>query len=139
MILLLAIAIVVFTHGCAEDKIADPAEKIADSTNDLVLVQVDLQNGFAGKLVYVKFNEMLYFQAMLYNGALLAGPEAMFLTHLQRGLNNLSINGRIINNGESYRDDIDVNLGNAEKYYLGVSIYSDTLIVVVQDSPFGYM
>ena len=140
-VLLFAIALVVFTYGCTEDKIADPAKKIANSTDDLVLVQVDLQFGFSGKYIAAKFNDVLIFEEMLDESVSLAGPEASFSTHIPRGSNNLYIRGSDIEplSQSSFSDNIDINLGNAEKYYLGVSLSSDTLIVVVQESIFLYM
>ena len=130
----IVIFITLITTGCAEEKIVSPS-------NELVMVQVDLQYGVEGHFVYLKFNNIEYFRAELSESVPLSGPLAIFVTYLPRGSNNLYAfwrsNGYQI--GPSNQDSVYINLGDAEKYFLGVGISNDTLNVQVQDSAFPYL
>ena len=66
--------------SCTEENIVNPSD-------ELVAVRVDLQYGFEGHQVVIKFNGDEYFRALLSEQVPLAGPAAMFSVHLPRGLN----------------------------------------------------
>ncbi len=132
------IALSTLLIACTKEGIVNPASENAES--ELVSVQVDLQLGFAGKSVTATINGEDHFSALLSELSPLAGPEAAILAYFPRGKNTLHIYGRKLNNGQfSYDDSVEVNFGDAQKYFLGIVLSSDTLVVRVQDTPFLYL
>ena len=109
---------------------------------NLVRVNVDLQDGFDGNFVRVKFNDTVHFSADLKEMAPLAGPLARFTTYLPRGLNQCEIFWQE-NYGSAHQpyniDSKEVNLDNAEIYYMGISVSNDsTFVIDLKEKPFGY-
>ena len=118
--------------SCSEDDLADPKD-------DLVMVDIHLQSGFEGHLVLMEFNGDEYFRAELSESVPFAGPLATFSTPLPRGQNHFYAFWGQAGNQVWYEDSVDIQFDNAEKYFLGVNAYADTLNVVVQDSIFLYL
>ena len=119
--------------SCSEDD-------LADLKDDLVMVDIHLQSGFEGHLVLMEFNGDEYFRAELSESVPFAGPLATFSTHLPRGQNHLHASWGVQLGSQVWNEDsVDIQFDNAERYFLGVSAYADTLIVVVQDSTFLYL
>ena len=110
-----------------------------DDLDDLVMVDIHLQSGFEGHLVLMEFNGDEYFRAELSESVPFAGPLATFSTHLPRGQNHLHASWGVQLGSQVWKEDsVDIQFDNAEKYFLGVRAYADTLSVVVQDSTFLY-
>ncbi len=110
-----------------------------DDSADLVMVDIHLQSGFEGHLVLMEFNGDEYFRAELSESVPFAGPLATFSTLLPRGQNHFYAFWGQAGNQVWNEDSVDIQFDNAEKYFLGVNAYADTLIVVVQDSTFLYL
>lgn len=130
----LAAILLLLSTSCTEENTVSPSD-------ELVSVQVDLQYGFEGHLVSIEFNGHEYFSAELSESVPLAGPLATFSSHLPRGLNRFYTFWRAdgYQIGPFYEDSVDFQLDDAERYFLGVGLYADTLDVVVQDSAFLYL
>ena len=130
----LAAVLLLLSISCTEENIVSPSD-------ELVMVQVDLQYGFEGHLVSIEFSGDEYFRAELSESVPLAGPLATFSSHLPSGLNRLYAFWRAdgYQIGPFYEDSVDFQLDDAERYFLGIGVYADTLDVAVQDSAFLYM
>lgn len=132
---ILAISLSLAFISCDEDN-------VTGNGVNLVRVNVDLQYGFEGNFIRVKFNENLYFSADLTEEAPLSGPLATFITYLPRGLNQCNVfwqdnYGQV---GQPFHlDSTDVYFGDSEKYYIGISVSSDTLFIELQEEPFNYL
>ena len=141
---LVFIILITITTGCSEKKIVNPtAENTPKLTEELVPVQVDLflwksNSGdiFTGYHVLIKFNNIEYYKDVMSNSAPLAGPMASFTVNLSRGSNNLYFSYEY--NGQLYQKSIDFNLGDAEKYYIGIDAYNDRITIKVQENIFLY-
>ncbi|MBC8401507.1 MAG: hypothetical protein H8E14_08465 [Candidatus Marinimicrobia bacterium] len=118
--------------SCSEHDLTDP--KV-----DLVMVEIHLQSGFEGYLVLMEFNGDEYFRSELSESVPFAGPLATFSTLLPRGQNHFYTFWGQAGNQVWNEDSVDIQFDNAEKYFLGVNVYADTLNVVVQDSTFLYL
>lgn len=120
-------------------------ESLTDSNNDhgeeWVNVRVDLQYGFQGHSVLIKLNGDVYLSETLSESVPFSGPLAIFSTQLPRGLNRLNAYWRSNNNqaSSSLQDNVDFQLGDAEQYFIGISVYSGSLYFIIQDSTFMYM
>ncbi len=140
---ILAISLSLVFISCDEDNVTDSdVNEDNDSINDvnLVRVKVDLQYGFTGNFVRVKFNGDSYFSAFLDEMAPLSGPLATFTTYLPQGLNQCEIFWREILVKANYTESKEFNLGNADIYYMGIRVSNDsTLVIDLQEEPFGYM
>ena len=105
----------------------------------LVQTQIDLQSGFGGQMISIEVNGIESFQAILSKNEPHAGPLASFCTYLPRGKNRIVVHWRSQNlQLPAHEDSIFIDLGEAEKYYVGLEASGDTLIVRVQDHFFGY-
>ena len=117
----------------------NPISQIDETNGKLVAAQIDLQFGFAGKFVNIKFNSQDYFQAYLEMVSPFAGPEAKFSTFLPRGKNMVNINGRYLENWDrTFEFSTDYELGYKTKYFIGAVMGKDSIHVEIQDRPFGY-
>lgn len=124
--------VVLISISCNEDPVS--------SSEDLVTVEVHLQSGFEGHLVLMEFNGDEYFRAELSESVPFSGPLATFSTSLPRGQNHLHASWGVQLGSQVWNEDsVDIQFDNAEKYYLGVRAYADTLNVLVQDSTFLYL
>ncbi len=113
---------------------------ITGVNNQFVDVKIDLQIGFDGHSVLLKFNGEDYYQANLSELVSLAGPIATFSTTLPRGNNNCYAFWRSLKQTTDWEEDsVLVFLGEADKYFLGYQIVNDTLNIIVQDSAFLYL
>ena len=123
----------VLTTGCG-------GETRVQSDGDLVKVQIDLQWGFEGQVVTVKFSGEEHFHTELSELVPLAGPLASFVTRLPRGENDLLVRWSPPNlQEESHEDSADFELRDAEEYFIGLRASGDTLTIEIQDSPFLYL
>ena len=132
---ILAISLSLVFISCDEDN-------VTGNGVNLVRVNVDLQYGFEGHFVRVKFNENVYFSADLTSAAPFAGPKATFIAFLPRGLNQCEIFWQE-NYGSAHQPyniySKEVNLGNADIYYMGIRVSNDsTFVIDLQEEPFGY-
>jgi hypothetical protein len=119
--------------GCIEEKIISP-------DGEIVKVTVDLQQGFEGASIRVSANEEGIFRAELSTSVPLAGPQAYFVTYLPRGMSQLLVSWEFPYQPlPSRKDSADVDIGDAEQYFIGLSAYGDMLNVLVQDSAFAYV
>ena len=104
-------------------------------------VQIDLQQGFEGHLVVLEINDEVYYRAELSESAQLAGPLASFSTYLPCGQNILKAfwqaDGYQV--GPYKEDSLLIELGDAKKYFLGISVSEDSLYCVIQDIAFAYL
>jgi hypothetical protein len=134
-IVILIVTIFLIISSCKEESVTNPVTE----NNNLVKANVDLQSGFAGKIVVVEFNKERTYQSNLSNIVSLAGPEASFITYIQKGKNNLFV---LTQNpelpSEYFADSTIINIGDKKEYFLGLQI-SDSLKCIVQDSSFFYM
>lgn len=126
-----------FFTGCESDDIVNPWLN-KKSSMDLTEIRVDLQNGFAGKHSLVIINDEIYYNSILSDKIMLAGPEATFTTYLPYGSNTITVFTRSLNEHSEFIDSSRIFLGDKEKYFIGLQIY-DSLRCVVQDSSFLYM
>ncbi len=134
--ILIIITSIFICESCKEETISNPV-----NYNDIILVkaQVDLQSGFAGKVVTIRFNKESVYHSILSDIVSLAGPEATFITYIPKGENNLFVYTQNPNlPSEYFIDSAIVNIGDKEKYFLGLQI-ADSLKCIVQDSSFLYM
>ena len=131
--LLLSTLLVLFT-SCTQDTFVD----VRDST---VTAKLDLVVGFEGRLVKLYLNGELSYSATLGTMAPLSRPIAEFESTLLRGTNTIVVECWATESpGTTYmRRTTAVTLGDADKYFLGLILQSDTLLVNVQTSPFLYL
>ena len=130
----LAVILLFLLINCAEENIDSPGD-------ELVAVRIDLQYGFQSHHVLIKFNGDQYFNTTLSESVPFAGPLAIFSTQLPRGLNRLNAFWSSNDNQvlSSFQDSVDFQLDDAEQYFIGLSVYNDSLYFIVQDSTFVYM
>jgi hypothetical protein len=107
---------------------------------DNVPVQVDLHTGFAGHMVLITLNGVRSFEAMLSEFVRLSGPMASFSTSVPRGETSIQVFWYDPVDGTlpSPSDTDEFTLEDAEQYYLYLNVYSDSLIMHLQDAPFLY-
>jgi len=121
--------------NCNKDNVTDSGS----SGSDLIEVKIDLQECLLDKLVIVRFNNNVYFKAFLSEHlSSMSGPLATFTTYLPRGTNKCKVFWGGINQSD-HSDSTDVYFGRLVKYYIGIGMYSDSLIVKVQETPFIYL
>ena len=132
--ILLWITLVFLLVSCNEKSATEPDDVLS-------MVSVELQQGFAGHLVILEFNDEEYYRAELSESAPFAGPLASFSTYLPRGKNML----RAFWQSDGYQvgpykeDSLIIEIGDAKKYFLGISAYEDSLYHVIQDIGFTYL
>ncbi len=135
---LLLILLTLIIAGC-EKEYGNPLSQTEQINDKLVAAQIDLQFGFAGKFVNIKFNGQDYFQAYLENVAPLAGPEAKFSTFLPHGKNVINIEGRYLDKRDKIFDiSTDFELNENEINYIGIVMDGNSIHVQVQNHLFGY-
>jgi len=123
--------VVLILISCEDDPVS--------SSEDLVAVEVHLQSGFESEFVVIEIDGDDYFSAYLSGIVPLAGPQAKFSTYLPREqIHFIAVWGQM-GTQDWTMDSVDIQFDNAEKYYLGINIYADSLIVLVQNSPFLYL
>ncbi|MCH7973930.1 MAG: hypothetical protein IH949_08600 [Bacteroidetes bacterium] len=116
------------------------SDEITQSQADSVNVQIDLQFGFDDKWVWIYINDEIKFMALLSKSVPFSGAQAIFTSNVLRGTNKLDVRWRSLSGQFTlFKALKDFKIGDAEKYYIGLRIYNDTLNVVVQDSTFGYL
>jgi hypothetical protein len=103
-------------------------------------VQFDLQTGFADE-VHIKVDDKFYFHAISTNIEYTAGPQASFVTYLSKDKHKVFIYRKKIEGpfGDVQSDSTVISIGTSEKYWVGLSIYSDSLYFLIQDSSFFYI
>lgn len=107
-------------------------------------VTVDLIDDFGEKKVIVEFDGRRYFSAYPSAVAPLTGPQASFVTFLDRGPHLLSLRWAPIKGSEAHRDSSRIEIGDGDAYFIGLLLFqtnsgADSLRVIVRDSPFGYL
>jgi hypothetical protein len=103
-------------------------------------IQVDLQSGFSNQLVYIKFDETIHFKSMISEYVPFSGPESFFLTNLPDGDYNLSVVIVDINNSGNLSEHTQhISFEPDKDYFIGLLFIQDSLIINVQNSPFGYL
>jgi len=135
----LLLILILISAGCEKES-GNPVSQTEEPNAKLVAAQIDLQFGFAGKFVNIKFNGQEYFQAYLESIAPFAGPEAKFSTFLPRGKNIIYINGRYLENWDkTFEFCTNFELGDKTKYYIGAVMGKDSIQIQAQDRPFDYL
>ena len=106
-----------------------------------VAAKLDLFDGFEGRHVNLYLNGQLSYSATLGTLVPLSGPIDQFETSLFHGVNTIVAEcWQEESPGSSYtKRTTTVILGDADKYFLALSLRSDTLLVNVQDTPFIYI
>ena len=131
--ILLWIIPILFLLSCTKNNSTEPEDQ-------LLKVQVDLQNGFAGHLVILEFNGEEFYRADLSESDPFSGPLASFSTFLPRGQNKLYVfwqsDGYQV--GPFNEDSLTFMIGEEKQYFLGLSVYADSLYYVIQDEAYGY-
>ena len=113
--------------ACSDDKVTDSA---------LTETEIHLVAGFYGNVV-IMGDEVEIFRAYLSGIESLAGPQAKFLTYFPMGSTELTVRwGTLESSGE---DSGEVQIGSADKYYVGLIISDSALVVIIQDTPFHYL
>jgi len=132
---LLAVLLLSCQHNSMSPETQDGALKSGTQ------LQIDLQQGFAGKYVRVELNDEVQFRAWFSNIVSLAGPEATFTSYTSEKKNRITVFWRCANPNDcgNVQDSEEINLGNLEKYYIGIAVSGDSIILVVQDTPFLYL
>lgn len=106
--------------------------------DNTVSVRFDLQEGFEDHSVSISIDSILYFRAILSPAVPFAGAIATFNTFLTRDQHHLKVlwykGGPPLNSGS-----INFTVGQAAQYFIGLKIQFDTLVVDIQDHPFGYI
>ena len=111
-----------------------------DQNEELVPVQVDLLDGFAGHAVRVEFFDEEVYSDTLSTSVPLAGPLASFSVSRPRGSNQINVYWQDLDSLHGYWENYLFNLGNADQYYMSINaIGPGSLTVVVQDGPFLYL
>lgn len=127
------------TLSCEDNSTYSPIDDSQVDKTELVKVRLDMQSGFAGKIVSIYINDDQNYYSILSNLVSLAGPEASFSTYLPRGQNKLIVFlGDTHNIYNSFRDTTTFYLGSKEKYFIGLHI-TDKVEVTVQDSSYFYI
>lgn len=112
----------------------------AGGQEDLAAAEVHLQQGLEGHWVSVSLNGDIHFQACLDPAAPLAGPLAIFRLDVPRGTHQLLIRWVPTDGDRQARISIvDIQLDQAEFYYLGLTVSGNSIQVAVQESPFLYV
>lgn len=108
--------------------------------DEKVEVQFDLITGFNDE-VSIKIDEKYYFTAIITGIEYLAGPQATFTTYLSRNEHDLYIYKREFDSifRSPQIDSTKIVIGSSEKYCIGLSVYPDTMLIIVQDSSFFYI
>ena len=128
----LMLLMICFLSSCSEN-ISDP--------NELTLteVKIDLQTGFQNDDVYIRIDDKLYFYALFSGGERFSGPQASFITYLTKGQHEIEV--RRLINYNIYNIEFDslfFEIESADKYWIGIGIWSDSLYISFQDSAFIY-
>jgi len=108
-----------------------------EPVDELVLCQIDFQSGFEGHYVDLRINEKIYFIGWLSEEVLFSGPIARFTTYLPRGNNELAM--RWMNTVRFVYDSCEINIGDSEQYFIGISLNENVIDVQVQDTEFIYL
>ncbi len=115
-------------------------DSTSSNNDDLVEIQFDLQTGFDNVAVSITENDNNYFHAIFTGIESLAGPQASFITYLSEGGHNIKIIRTQLDNITNVRiDSCEFSIGSSDKYWVGMSIYSDSLHITIQDSSFFYL
>jgi hypothetical protein len=132
--ILLWIIPILFLLSCSENNSTEPEDQ-------LLKVQVDLQNGFAGHLVILEFNGEEFYRADLSESAPFSGPLASFSTFLPRGQNKLYVFWQLdgYQVGPFKEDSLTFKLGEENQYFIGLSTNDDFIEYVLQDDAFLYL
>jgi len=112
----------------------------AEGQEELVTAEVHLQEGFEGHWVSVELGDDVHFQARLDSLVPFAGPQAVFRLDVPRGTHQLLIRWVPTDGDRQARISIlDIQLDQAEFYYLGLTVSGNSIQVAVQESPFLYV
>ncbi len=112
----------------------------ADGQDDLAAAEVHLQQGLEGHWVSVELNGDVRFQARLDSAVPFSGPLAIFRLDVPRGTHQLLIRWVPTDGDRQARISIvDIQLDQAEFYYLGLTVSGNSIQVAVQESPFLYV
>ncbi len=130
----------VLMAGCSNALDADTQEDDTDNQEGLVAAEVHLQQGLEGHWVSVELNGDVRFQARLDSLVPFAGPLAVFRLDVPRGTHQLLIRWVPTDGDRQARISIvDIQLDQAEFYYLGLNVSGNSIQVAVQESPFLYV
>ena len=137
--LVIVLTVALLTAGCKDDSVVNPGNENQGNNNNLIKTQVDLQNGFAGKIAYISVNDERVYYSILSDLVSLAGPDASFTTYLPEGESSIVVRVQIPNSlTEFVVDSCRVSLKKKDKYFIGLQL-SDSLRCIVQDSTFFYL
>lgn len=111
-----------------------------DCQENLVATEVHLQQGFEGHWVSVELNGDVRFQGHLDSAVPLAGPMAVFHVDVPKGTHQLLIRWVPTDGDRRARiSTVDIQLDQAEFYYVGLIVSEDSMQAIVQESPFLYV
>lgn len=136
--LILALVII----SCSNDNSVVEPDKNTDDNSSLKLfsVNIDLLSGFEGQTVYLRIDSLKYYNALLSEYVPVAGPLSSFKTFLEEGNHKLFlIRNRLDGTNSTKVDSTEIEIGNFEKYFIGLSVYNDSLYVLIQDIQFKYL
>lgn len=121
-----SLLLLLFT-ACDEELVSNPI---------LIETEIHLISGFSGNVV-IKSNEVELFRAYLSGIESLAGPQAKFLTYFPMGSTELTVRwGTVESSGE---DSGEVQIGSANKYYIGLLLSDSTMVIIIRDTQFQYI
>jgi len=106
-----------------------------------IQLQIDLQQGFAGKFVRVELNGEEQFRGTISDLVPFAGPEASFTSTTFQKRNLITVYWRCPNSSDcgNLQHTQEISLGNSEKYYVGMVVSGNSIILQVLDTPFFYL
>jgi len=104
-----------------------------------VPVDVHFQSGFAGHNVLLKFNGDEHLRTTMSLSVPLSGPELSFTTQLPREEIQLYLFWGLDYNENWWVDSLQVFFEEADRYYIGLSVVSDSLKATIQEIPFYYL
>jgi hypothetical protein len=115
-------------------------DTFVDLRGMVVPARVDLVVGFANQEVRVFVNDQLSYSAVLGSSEPLSGPIAQFETMIPRGSNWIVVEYRLSTSGGAFaRRSAQVNVGDSERYYLGLILQGAVLKINIQDTPLYYL
>ena len=111
-----------------------------DYQENLVTAEVHLQQGFEGHWVSLELNGEVRFQGHLDSAVPLAGPVAVFHVDVPKGIHQLLIRWVPTDGDRRARiSTVDIQLDQAEFYYVGLIVSEGSMQAIVQESPFLYV
>jgi hypothetical protein len=123
-----------FFLSCSEDDSLAGPPPLAKTT-------IDLQFGFRSRGVDILADSNRIFFALMDSAELLAGPQASFVTYLSQGRHVLIVRRlTFASSPPPFSDTLTLVLSSLHDCFVGLQIAEgDTVAMVVQDHPFGYL